>query len=244
MKTTKLTLVALALAGIASGAMAQEDVATPKEKKVEFSVGADLVTSYIWRGQYMSSFAAQPCVEMNAGNFTLGSWGSVGINDGDTKEFDFYASYQVKAFSFGLTDYFCTPSWNDHSYFADNSHVLELNLGWDFAEVCDKFAMTVSANMNFLNDKSFRDGKEKEEMSTYIELGYPVESKIVNWDFSLGACVNKSDFYGVNKFGVINVGVKASKDIAITDKFSLPLFAQMVLNPRTEKAHFVVGMSF
>lgn len=244
MKTTKLTMFTLALCGMVNGAVAQEESAASKEKKVEFSVGADLVSSYVWRGQYMGSLAAQPGVEMSVGGFTLGSWGSVGINDGDTKELDFYASYQIKAFSFGLTDYFCTPSWNDHSYFADNSHVLELNLGWDFAEVCDKFAMTVSANTNLLNDKTIRDGKEKEELSTYIELGYPVESKIVNWDFALGTCVNKSSFYGVDKFGVINIGVKASKDIEITDKFSLPLFAQMILNPRTERAHFVVGMSF
>jgi hypothetical protein len=66
----------------------------------------------------------------------------------------------------------------------------------------------------------------------------------VNWDFVLGACVNESAFYGVDKFGVINIGIKASKDIEITDKFKLPLFAQMILNPRTERTHLVVGLSF
>ena len=158
---------------------------------------------------------------------------------------DFYASVQAKAFSIGITDYFCTPAWNDHSYFADHSHVLEANLGWDFGECCDKFALTISANINFLNDKKINDkGEEKENFSTYIELGYPIESSFVNWDFTLGACVNESAFYGVDKFGVINIGVKASKDIEITDKFKLPLFAQMILNPRTERAHFVVGLSF
>ncbi len=245
MKVLKIMTAALMSAMASSVCFAEETAEVKEAKKVEFSVNADVVSSYVWRGMYQSSFAVQPGIEMTVGNFTLGSWGSASFKEEETRELDFYASIQAKAFSFGITDYFCTPSWSDHSYFADHSHVLEANLGWDFAECCEKFAMTISANINFLNDKKINDeGEEKEAFSTYIELGYPVESKYVNWDFTLGACVNESGFYGVDKFGVINIGVKASKDIEITDKFKLPLFAQMILNPRTERAHFVVGLSF
>lgn len=245
MKVLKIMTAALMSTMASSICFAEETAEVKEAKKVEFNVNADVVSSYVWRGMYQSSFAVQPCIEMTAGNFTLGSWGSTSFKDEETREFDFYASVQAKAFSIGITDYFCTPSWGDHSYFADHSHVLEANLGWDFAECCEKFAMTISANINFLNDKKVdEDGEEKEEFSTYIELGYPVESKFVNWDFTLGACVNESAFYGVDKFGVINIGVKASKDIEITDKFKLPIFAQMILNPREERAHLVVGLSF
>ncbi len=244
MKVLKIMTAALMSTMASSICFAEETAEVKEAKKVEFSVNADVVSSYVWRGMYQSSFAVQPCIEMTAGNFTLGSWGSTSFQSEETRELDFYASFQAKAFSFGITDYFCTPSWSDHSYFADHSHVLEANLGWDFAECCDKFAMTISANINFLNDKKIKDGEEKEEFSTYVELGYPVESKYVNWDFALGACFNESAFYGVDKFGIINIGVKASKDIEITDKFKLPVFAQMILNPREERAHLVVGLSF
>ncbi len=244
MKVLKIMTAALMGTMASSICFAEETAEVKEAKKVEFNVNADVVSSYVWRGMYQSSFAVQPCIEMTAGNFTLGSWGSTSFQSEETRELDFYASFQAKAFSFGITDYFCTPSWSDHSYFADHSHVLEANLGWDFAECCDKFAMTISANINFLNDKKIKDGEEKEEFSTYVELGYPVESKYVNWDFALGACFNESAFYGVDKFGIINIGVKASKDIEITDKFKLPVFAQMILNPREERAHLVVGLSF
>lgn len=245
MKVLKIMTAALMSTMASSICFAEETAEVKEAKKVEFSVNADVVSSYVWRGMYQSSFAVQPCIEMTAGNFTLGSWGSASFQAEETRELDFYASFQAKAFSIGITDYFCTPSWDDHSYFADHSHVLEANLGWDFAECCEKFALSISANINFLNDKKItEEGKEKEEFSTYVELGYPIESKYVNWDLSLGACFNESAFYGVDKFSVINIGVKASKDIEITEKFKLPMFAQMILNPREERAHLVVGLSF
>ena len=35
----------------------------------------------------------------------------------------------------------------------------------------------------------------------------------------------------------------AEKELRITDTFSLPLFAQVVANPCSQKAHLVVGLT-
>ena len=44
-------------------------------------------------------------------------------------------------------------------------------------------------------------------------------------------------------FAVTNVALKATKDIKITDSFSLPIFTQAIWNPRMEDAHLVLGIS-
>ena len=44
-------------------------------------------------------------------------------------------------------------------------------------------------------------------------------------------------------FAVMNVALKAMKDIKITNSFSLPIFTQAIWNPRMEDAHLVLGIS-
>lgn len=45
-------------------------------------------------------------------------------------------------------------------------------------------------------------------------------------------------------FALINASIKASKEIVITDSFSLPVFSQAVLNPDTKDVFLVFGVSF
>ncbi|MFO7864639.1 MAG: hypothetical protein R6U85_11600, partial [Salinivirgaceae bacterium] len=46
------------------------------------------------------------------------------------------------------------------------------------------------------------------------------------------------------EFGIVNVGIGASKEIKITDYFSLPLSGSVILNPESESLFMVVGVSF
>ena len=43
---------------------------------------------------------------------------------------------------------------------------------------------------------------------------------------------------------MINLSIKGTYTIEFTEKFSLPVFAQLVLNPNQEDIHMVFGMSF
>ena len=59
--------VALLLIGLApSGMMAQD--------KVEASVGADLVSGYIWRGQDLGGVSIQPSLGISYKGLSLGAW--------------------------------------------------------------------------------------------------------------------------------------------------------------------------
>mgnify|MGYP001123775881 CR=1 FL=1 len=58
------------------------------QDKVEASVGADLVSGYIWRGQDLGGVRIQPSLSVAYKGFSLGAWGSAGIESADTKELD------------------------------------------------------------------------------------------------------------------------------------------------------------
>jgi hypothetical protein len=63
-------------------------------------------------------------------------------------------------------------------------------------------------------------------------------------DAAIGLTPWETSFYGANGFSVLNVSLKAAKEIKITDSFALPVFGQVVVNPRTEDAFLVIGISF
>jgi hypothetical protein len=44
-------------------------------------------------------------------------------------------------------------------------------------------------------------------------------------------------------FNICNIGVSTSKEIKITDTFSLPVSGAAILNPSSEQFHIVVGIS-
>ena len=106
MKTIKGKKIMLlfAVMGLASAS------AVKAQDKVEASVGADLVSGYIWRGQDLGGVSVQPGASISYKGLSLSAWGSVGFEGTDTKEFDLTLSYQYGGFSIGVTDYWFTNS--------------------------------------------------------------------------------------------------------------------------------------
>jgi hypothetical protein len=46
-----------------------------------------------------------------------------------------------------------------------------------------------------------------------------------------------------DSFGISNIGIGTSKEIKITDSFSLPISGSIILNPSSEQLFVVVGIS-
>ena len=49
------------------------------QDEVEASVGTDVVSSYVWRGQKLGGFSVQPYVGIDYKGFSLSAWGNVGV---------------------------------------------------------------------------------------------------------------------------------------------------------------------
>ncbi len=233
-KSVKLGIMAMALLsmGLPFTAKAQD--------KVEASVGADLVSGYIWRGQDLGGVSLQPSASIAYKGFSLGAWGSVGIESKDAKELDLTLGYATGGFSISVTDYFFNGGPGYFHYDAHNtSHVFEAQVGYDFGP------LSVNWYTNFAGDDGLnKDGDRA--YSSYIAVAAPFKLGGLDWTAEIGATPWATDFYNTwtGGFAVCDISLGASKEIKITDSFSLPLFAKATWNPRTEGAYFVVGLSF
>lgn len=212
--------------------------ATPvkAQDKVEASISSDFVSQYIWRGQDCGNISIQPSLGLSYKGFSLGAWGSVGLDSKDTKELDFTLSYAAGGFHVGVTDYY----FNTGKYFCyeahETPHVWEGNIGYDFGVV----------SLDWYTNFAGADGVNKDgdrAYSSYFELNAPFKLGGLEWNATLGAVPYATTSYNVDGFAVTNVAVKATKDLKITDSFSVPVFAQVAANPADQTAFFVVGFT-
>lgn len=205
-------------------------VSAQEESGSSFDVGADLVSNYIWRGtKFGTGPAVQPFLEFSAGNFTVGSWGSFGITDNEAAEADLYLSYGFDfGLSLGLTDYYYPGS--DYFDLSDStgSHGLEVNLGYELGGL--------SIGANYMINEAGSAGTAGGDM--YFELGYSFDS--------FGLFVGGGDGWHTSDgaFSVCNVGISTSKEIKITDSYSLPVSGSAIWNPEKKQYYLVVGVSF
>lgn len=229
MKASRLTirifLIGMILSIGLSSVNAQEE-----ESGSSFDLGADLVSNYIWRGtKFGTGPAVQPFVEFSAGGLSVGSWGSFGITDAESPESDLYLSYGFDfGLSIGVTDYyFPGTEYFDYST-ATGAHGLEVNLAYELAGF--------SLGANYMINEAGGAGTAGGDM--YFELGYSFES--------VGLFVGAGDGWHTSDgaFSVCNIGISASKELPITESYSLPLSGSLILNPETEQYYVVFGVSF
>lgn len=208
------------------------------QDKVEASVGIDLVSGYIWRGQDLGGVSLQPSASITYKGFSLEAWGSVGIESKDDKELDLTLGYSTGGFSVSITDYWFNSGPGYFHYGARNTaHLWEGQIGYDFGPLA----------VNWYTNFAGADGWNKKgdrAYSSYISLAAPFKLGGLDWTAEVGATPWATDFYDANGFAVCDVSLGVSKEIKITDSFSLPLFAKATWNPRTEGAYFVAGISF
>ncbi len=191
-----------------------------QEEESKWSLGLDLTSTYVWRGVAYSGPSIQPYVEYSSGIFTMGAWGSQGF-DG-FQEMDLYASLGFDfGLSLGVTDYYYPGT----KYGSKTAHSFELNAGYSIG------ALSLAGNYIFAGEGSVGD-------DLYFEAGVTLGK--VDLFVGAGDGWHTSD----GDFNVCNIGVSSSKDIKITDSFSLPISGSCIWNPNTEQFYIVGTISF
>ena len=234
---SKCLLVGLCVSASAT-VMAEEK----EDSKVSVEVGADIVSSYFWRGMDCAGFSAQPgvTVNFNKPGISVGVWASASLFETsdvvNMNEFDLELSYSpCDAFSIGLTDYhfYSGKYWGDWTFNQASAHNLELNLSYDFGPLAFAWNTVLTGpDQRISGERAY---------STYVGASAPFSVAGVGCTATVGACPWGYHFgaeYG-SGFSVMNVSLKAEKELK-----GLPLFGEVVFNPRTEAAFFVVGVTF
>jgi hypothetical protein len=217
-------------------------VATLAQEKVETTICGDVVSSYIWRDQDLGNVSLQPTLGIGYKGLSLTAWGSVGLSDpSDTKEFDLTLSYAIGGLNIGVTDYWFNNGLDpENRYFKydahGTNHVLEANIGYDFGLASLQWFTNFAGN-----DGVNKDGKRA--YSSYVELTVPFKLATVDWTATASAVPFSTDFYGTDGFAVTNLALRATKEIKVTESFSVPVFGQAVANPCSQKAYLVIGFT-
>jgi len=202
---------------------AQEDGINSK-----FSVNADVYSNYVWRGtKFGTGPSFQPSVTFATGGLTLGVWGA--FDAAGYTEADPYISYSLPfGLSLGLTDYYY-PGLEVFDFSkTTGSHAFEINTGFE------KGGLSLSANI-IVNEAG---GAESAGNDMYFQAGYA----FTNFELFVGAGDGWHTSDG--EFNFCNIGFGTSREIIITDKFSIPVSGQVILNPEKEQLYIVVGFSF
>ena len=111
------------------------------------------------------------------------------------------------------------------------AHYLELMGSLTFSET---FPISLAAAWLFYND---------DDNSIYLEGSVPFSISDVDLGITLGLVAGESAFYGVAGTSLVNLGLSASKNLEITEKFTLPLTTAYIINPTFEKSYLVFGFS-
>ena len=225
MKKTKTIFAIIMMASIAF--LSTNNLKSQEEEGSAVSAGFDLYSTYVWRGVAYGGPSLQPYVDFTTGGFSVGAWGSQSYDGG--QEMDLYLSYGFDfGLSLGLTDYYYpgTPYFE----FSDSlgAHGFELNLGYEISGF--------SIGANYMLNEAGGAGTAGGDM--YFELGYALGA--VDLFVGAGDGWHTSD----GEFAVCNVGLGTSKDIKVTESFTIPLSGSVILNPETEQFYIVAGLSF
>lgn len=202
----------------------------------EVSIGADVVNRYVWRGlDFGNAASIQPSIEYTNSGFTIGTWASYSISpeSAGASEHDIYISYDFGAVSVALTNYYFPNAGIDFFDFSDDggAHILEPSISYNGTE---QFPVRLYAAINAYNDP---------DNSMYFEAGVPFSVEETSVELFAGFVPSESAYYLTNKAAITNVGFSVSKDLMITESFSLPLFGSYVLNPYSEISYLVFGIS-
>jgi hypothetical protein len=168
---------------------------------------------------------------------------------------DLFASYAIGGLTIGLTDYYFGGDWTEYK----TMHYLEPSLSYGVG------GFSISAYYMFLAGSDAMaampgspakvnlttgaitpavDGMEAVEASgfgssadLYLEAGYSFSSV----DLTLGA--GNGQYTVDGDFSICNIGVGTSKELKLTESYSLPVSGAVILNPSTGGFFITVGIA-
>lgn len=209
----KRSIIILALTLIGVSAFSFEVSAEEKESNFTYEIGADVVSSYLWRGQNLGGLSIQPSVTLDWKGIYICGWANIGADNWKFQELNpelditiGYDNYGVKLdlthFYYFYGDKYFKGLEDPNNQFS--SSTMELHAGLDVGEWTEIVPLTLDWYTTVLgydpvfdeNDKLVinENGNAKRAFSTYIELGYDITLPL---DIILGLKVGFTPWKGM-----------------------------------------------
>ncbi|MDR3610213.1 MAG: hypothetical protein P4L27_06610 [Ignavibacteriaceae bacterium] len=249
MQYRKLPVNNLSLLFIFYGAAAQISA-----QPISITLNADFVSRYIWQGINLNDAPnIQPSITMKVRGLQCGFWGSYGLTHlnsidahyNSSQEIDTWGSYTIdgpnkSSLTAIITDYYFANSGirigNFNNYNNKNgpgAHIIEAGLTMGGPE---SFPILISGCINVYNDKG-------NNMYIYAEYGFKVDDASISIFTGTTPGSQENPLYNTDRFSIINIGLKASKQIKISESYSIPVYCSYILNPNMEISYLVFGIT-
>ena len=210
------------------------------EVKFGYDAGAEIVSAYIWRGQYNGGLSFQPDLEIGFDSehmsLRVGAWASVGASDWkfqkgllSSDDFNPNTYFVPEVDIIGHFSFFGATVGFNHYFYFDGHSFLNWKSVADIDAEGGKSTTEVYVGYNF----SQMFGDKAGAYISYLEVGYDYTWEDVG--VTLGAQVGMSpwrsdEMYSNEKFAVTNISLKINKEWEV-GPCTIALFAQGSLNP-------------
>lgn len=185
--TKKLILLALVL--VCASAFVYKayakNVDTPsREIGLNVEVGADVVSSYLWRGQNLGGLAIQPSITLDWKGLYVSGWGNIGADNWTFEnlnpELDITIGYDNYGLQLDLTHlyYFGGESYFPKGGFKaqeiESSSTMEAHAGFHLGDLVESVPLAIDWYTTIYGADCYLNeaGEWQRAWSTYIQVGY------------------------------------------------------------------------
>lgn len=212
-----------------------------------WSVSAEAVSHYNWRGIECGGLSIQPDIAFTKGNFSADAWFSFGADTWDydefLKEIDVTATYTLGNFEIGAIYYY----YFHNSPFQMNK-TNEGGAQWEATlryTLSDEipFHIFVATVLGGDDLKVKNNGDFRRAYSTYVELGYEWawEKPGLSLEADLAFTPNKSQYTYFEKAGICNISARLDKEFSFKNT-SMTAFTNPMYNVVNEDFLWCVGL--
>ncbi|MBO5678690.1 MAG: hypothetical protein J6S11_01850 [Bacteroidaceae bacterium] len=209
------------------------------------TVGADAVSSFLWRGFDMAGPSVQPSAyidyEGDEWSISMGAWGSKALQKGEYNEWDLSVEATWRNITLSLANY------REYYGAAFDDNYLDLGLSFTLSE---DIPVTFSwySIVNHL-DGGVWDGGDRfhwaDAFPSYFEVSYDFSIlEVVDCTVAAGVLPFGSDYYGNDAFGVCNLNLSAGHEFELKHGGTLPVAAQVMYNPMGRDCFWGVSVGY
>lgn len=236
---------------VAAQTAEQDSVATIEQSRkcrITPYLTTDLTSAYLWRGQRLAGVSIQPVMGVKWKWLNFFFWGNTQVappaDERPVKyEIDIFLKCQVaRNLNIALKDVYTTTRGNGFFSWGEigkASHGVEAVINYNWRYFTTEWTTTI-----FGHDGVNKKGKRS--YSSYLLVGVPFHIAHVDFTASLGIVPYYTSRYADNSSGfhVNMVALRASYDIPLSPRYTLPVYSTIMVNPSNEQAYFQVGCKF
>lgn len=239
-----------------------------KHQETKFNLKLDISNRHVWRGMLcVDQKCLKPTIEYVNKRFTIGTW-SLFTTDNSVDEIDLYLIYKIRNWKFRFCDTYLLGKSDKNKSFFDYGKNAGIHI-FDFYTTYtlnNNFPLSILAagswsaneiNYSYFplkgNDDKTKSIGELRAISWYLEFNYPTHIGSTKINYILGMAPGKSKYsnwinkdgrkhYSDGAFYLTNIELNLSDKVKITNKFAIPISAELTFNPHQEKMYLQLNI--